>query len=71
MTDLSTQQPSLSLPTAPARVLRFPVQLLKYLLRSRRTIQIDTCNASAHLLKDIGISRSRNVPPLPSHSRLW
>jgi hypothetical protein len=70
MTDISTQQQSISLPTVPVSVLRFPVTVLKQLFRSRRTNQIDTRYASAHLLKDIGSSRADAYPPLPSHGRL-
>ena len=71
MTDISTHQQTLSLAAAPASALRFPATFLMYLLRSRRTRRIDTCYASAHLLKDIGICRSHEVPPLPSHGKLW
>ncbi|MDG1117491.1 MAG: hypothetical protein P8N72_10215 [Flavimaricola sp.] len=71
MTDLSTQQQSLSFPTSPARGLRILAKFLKHLLRSRRPSQIDTCYASEHILKDIGMCRSYDVPPSQSHSRIW
>jgi hypothetical protein len=71
MTDISTQPQTLSPPTALASVLRFPATFLKYLFRSRRRYPIDTCYANAHLLKDIGICRTHDFPPLPSHGRLW
>lgn len=71
MTDISTQQQSLSLPTAPARGLRSLAKFLKHLLRSRRPSQIDTYYASEHILKDIGMCRSHDVPPSQSHSGLW
>jgi hypothetical protein len=64
MTDNSTHQKSLSYPAVFTSVLRF-------LLRSRRKSQSDTCHARAHLLKDIGPFRPHDVGPLPSPSRLW
>jgi len=69
MTDISTQQQSLPLPSARPRSLRFASSLLKYLFRSRRAFYFDPRHANAHLLKDIGW-RPHNVPPRPSDSRL-
>lgn len=71
MTDLSTQQQSMSLPAAPLRSLRILATFLKHLLRSRRPSRIDTSFASEHILKDIGMCRSHDVPPSQLHSRIW
>ena len=71
MTNISTHQQSRELISYPARSLSLLLTLPRYLFRSRRTAQIDFRYASEHLLKDIGLSRSHDVPPLPSHARLW
>ena len=71
MTDISTQQQTLAVPSLLARVVRLPLTLLKYLFRSRRKFHLDRRHANAHFLKDIGLSRTHGGPPLPSTSRLW
>ncbi|SMX25881.1 hypothetical protein BOA8489_04026 [Boseongicola aestuarii] len=71
MTDISTQQQPLTVPSSLARILRHPLTLLKYLFRSRRRFYLDRRHANAHLLKDLGLSRTHGGPPLPSSSRLW
>jgi uncharacterized protein YjiS (DUF1127 family) len=70
MTDISTQQ-SMSFPARPERGLRLPLRLLKYLFRSRRTPQIDLRYANEHLLKDIGLRRSHEAPPVPPIGRIF
>ena len=71
MTDILTQQQPLALTSSPTRSLRLPLTLLKRLFRSRRTPQIDLRCANDHFLRDIGLDRSRDIPPTPSHGRLW
>lgn len=71
MTDISTHQQSVAFTSSRARRMRLPVTLLKYLFRSRRTSQIDLRYANDHFLKDIGLTRSHDVPPYPPHGKLW
>lgn len=71
MTDLSTQQHSLSFPAAPTSALRFPARMMKYLFRSRRTRNVDISYANEHLLRDTGMTRSHDVRPIASLGRLW
>jgi hypothetical protein len=70
MTDISTQQHSLALTSSPTRNLRLPLTLLKHLFRSRRTPQVDFRCANEHFLKDIGLSRRHDGPPMPSLGRI-
>jgi uncharacterized protein YjiS (DUF1127 family) len=70
MTDISTHQQSLALPSSPTRSLRRPLALLKNLFRSRRSPQIDFRYANEHMLKDIGITRSHVAPPVYSLGRI-
>ena len=70
MTDISTDQQSLALTSSPTRSLRLPLTRLKYLFRSRRTSQIDFRCASDHFLKDIGLSRGHDAPPVPPLARM-
>ena len=71
MTDISTQQRSLSLPAASVRNLSSLAKRLKHLLSSRRGFELDAGYTSEHILKDVGIRRSQEVPPIPSLGRLW
>ena len=71
MTDISTQQQNLAVPSSLTRILRLPFTFLKYLFRSRRKFHLDLRLANAHLLKDIGLSRTHGGPPLPPTSTLW
>ena len=64
MTDISTHQPSLSFDSSPTRGLRVPLTLLKHLFESRRISKIDLRYANEHLLRDIGLSRRHDGPPL-------
>ncbi|MGB3177151.1 MAG: hypothetical protein WBA90_04645 [Albidovulum sp.] len=70
MTDISTQQQTLALTSSPTRSLRFPRALLKRLFWSRRTSQIDFRCANEHFLKDIGLGRCNDAPPIPSIGRV-
>jgi uncharacterized protein YjiS (DUF1127 family) len=69
MTDISTHQHSLPLAWSTAGALRLPSALLKFLFRSRRVARIDLRHANEHLLKDIGLSRRHDAPPLPPLGR--
>jgi uncharacterized protein YjiS (DUF1127 family) len=70
MANISTHQQSLALPSTPTRSLRRPLVLLKDLFRSRRSNQIDFRFANEHMLKDIGITRSHEAPPVYSLVRI-
>jgi len=71
MTDIKTHPQSLPLSPEVTRGLRFPAALLKHLFRSHRSAQIDLHHASDHMLKDIGVNRSQNIPPISSLGRIW
>lgn len=71
MTDTATTQQPPSPTSSPAGLLRRPWAALTQLFQPRRCEIIDTRYANAHLLKDIGLSRSEHVSPVSQLGRYY
>lgn len=69
MTEISTPEQPLALIAPLKAVLRRALTGFRGVFRSRRIPHIDRHHGDAHLLRDIGLRRSYDIPPSASHGR--